>query len=133
PTSVIAFPLDWQLADARALKSPASAAGVGMKLVVVGGCERLRVPWKPPKKKSLLAMTLPPTVAPNWFRLRLSCLPAKNGRAFREPLRRYSNRSPCKRFDPDLVTTLTVAPGCVPKRADRALVSTLNSCSASGN
>ncbi len=56
-----------------------------------------------------------------------------NGRAFRAPFRRYSNTFPWNRFDPDLVTTLTVAPGCVPKRADSALVSTLNSCSASGN
>ena len=57
----------------------------------------------------------------------------KKLRASRSPLRMYSNRSPWNAFEPDLVTTLTVAPGCVPKRDDTALVSMLNSWSASGN
>jgi hypothetical protein len=38
-----------------------------------------------------------------------------------------------KRVGPGLVTALTVAPVDMPKRASRAPVSTLNSCSASGN
>src|SRR5260221_316719 len=43
--SWIAFPFDWQRADVMALKSPFSAAGVGTRLVMVGGWERLRKPW----------------------------------------------------------------------------------------
>src|SRR5471032_1960347 len=78
-------------------------------------------------------MTLPPPVPPNMLRFKLSRVGAKKLRAFKSPLRRYSNKSPWNAFDPDLVTTFTVAPGWIPKRDDTALVSTLNSCSASGN
>jgi hypothetical protein len=35
-------------------------------------------------------------------------------------------------FVPDLVTAFTVAPECVPFSAERPLVATRNSCSASG-
>jgi hypothetical protein len=44
-----------------------------------------------------------------------------------------SNALPWKLFVPDLVTALTDAPECMPFCAERPLVATLNSCSASGN
>ena len=46
--------------------------------------------------------------------------------------RRNSNTFPEKRLVPDFVTALTEAPECIPFWADRPLVATLNSCSASG-
>ena len=46
--------------------------------------------------------------------------------------RKNSKRSPWNRFVPDLVTALTDAPECMPFLAVVALVSTRNSCSASG-
>ncbi len=47
--------------------------------------------------------------------------------------RRNSNAFPEKRLVPDFVTALTDAPECTPFCAERPLVATQNSCSASGN
>jgi hypothetical protein len=47
--------------------------------------------------------------------------------------RQNSKRSPWNRFVPDLVTALTEAPECMPLLALVELVSTRNSCMASGN
>jgi len=97
-----------------ALKSPDMTAAVGTQLVVWGGSDRTMVPCIPPKKNSLSRRIWPPKVPPHWFRFRVSCRKEKVLRAFTSPLRMNSKRLPCQSLDPDLVTALTTAPGCVP-------------------
>src|SRR5436189_4480640 len=67
---VLATPLDWQAADASAPKSPLRVACVGTKASDCGGAVRSLVPWKPAKKNNRSFLTGPPTVPPNWFRLK---------------------------------------------------------------
>src|SRR5437867_13164232 len=57
-----------QAADANAVKSPASIAVVGTKLLRSAGSWRILVPWNPPKKKTLFLTTGPPSVPLYWFR-----------------------------------------------------------------
>jgi hypothetical protein len=82
----------------------------------------------------------PPTVPPYWLRLSpsLSFLPsgptgAYTSVALNRLSRRNSKTLPWKLLVPERVTALTDAPECIPFCAERPLVATLNSCSASGN
>ena len=77
---------------------------------------------------------------PNWLRFNPSSsfFPsgpvAANGLfALKRRSRRNSNTFPWKVLVPDLVTAFTDAPECMPACGESALVSTRNSCSASGN
>jgi hypothetical protein len=59
---------------------------------------------------------------------------AANGSfALKRRSRKNSNALPCSALVPDLVTALTEAPEWTPFCAERPLVATLNSWSASGN
>ena len=60
-------------------------------------------------------------------------MPANGLVALNRWWRANSKASPCNALVPDLVTTLTVPPACRPFCAFCELVSTRNSCSASGN
>ena len=94
-----------------------------------------------PKKKIRPRTIGPPSTPPNWFRTRPSLarspvagLIAANGRvALKRWWRANSNRSPWNRFVPAFVATLTVPPALTPFCAFCELVSTRNSCIASGN
>ena len=54
--------------EAKAVKSPASIAAVGMYDCLLAGSCRVIVPWKPAKKKSLFFAIGPPNVPPYWLR-----------------------------------------------------------------
>src|SRR5665213_1529846 len=70
---------------------------------------------------------------PYWFRLSPSLVDVDQLVPFKSPLRRNSNASPWKLLVPDLVTAVILPPAWTPFEAVSALVSTLNSWSASGN
>src|SRR5262245_26540455 len=122
-----------QAGEVKAVQSPVKIAAVGTNARFSGGSCRMVVPWYPPKKNSLFLVIGPPIVPPNWLRLIVSRLVAKAFRALKIPLRTNSNRLPWNSLVPDFVTRLTVPEDFMPFCADVALVSTLNSCIASGN
>src|SRR5207253_2775680 len=76
------------------VQSPASIASVGTNAIPSTGADRKVVDWSPPKKNNLFLITGPPSTPPNWLRFSESRFGAKALRAFSEPLRTNSNRSP---------------------------------------
>src|ERR1700737_2783989 len=85
-----------------------------------------------PKKNSLSFTMGPPTVPPNWLRLRASFWVPKKLGALSAPFGRNSKEGAWMAFVPDLVTILTTAPPEPPYLASKLLVSTENCESASG-
>jgi hypothetical protein len=82
----------------------------------------------------------PPRVPPNWFRFSpssrfspFSSSGANADLALNRRSRRNSKALPWKLLVPDFTTALTDADECMPFSAERPLVATRNSCSASGN
>ncbi len=127
-------------AEVTPVKSPAIIAAVGTNEMRSGSVRRVIVPWYPPKKKSRSRTIGPPSVPPNWLRSRPSSRRVPSGPtlanaflALNRLSRRNSKALPWSVLVPDFVTALTEAPACIPFCAERPLVATLNSCSASGN
>ena len=96
---------------------------------------RVRVPSQEPKKNVLSFLTGPPKVAPYWFCLYGGFLdPLRLAKKFvpsKFELRRNSNTEPCNWLVPDLMLTNTCPPMRVPYSAERLLVTTRNSPTAS--
>src|SRR5579872_2031394 len=72
-----------QLGPVIWVKSPASIAAVGAKLVLVGGLLFSIRPWYPSKKNRRSLTIGPPSVPPNWLRFRLSRAGARTLRALK--------------------------------------------------
>src|ERR1043166_5318608 len=72
-------------------------------------------------------MTGPPRATPNWLRRKGGFLASEKLRASKASLRRDSNSSPWKAFEPERVAMLTMAPELRPYSALKVELSALNS------
>src|SRR5690242_8220696 len=86
-TGIMLFGNFWPVSGSLGLteeleKSPWRSAAVGGRAVASRDVCRTSVPWKEPKKNSLLRMTGPPAVKPYWFCTSVGLVVEKKFRAF---------------------------------------------------
>ena len=114
-------------------KLPARSAAVSGEALVPSAAGRIRSPSYEPKMNSLFLRIGPPAAAPNWFWISCGFYRRRKERARVQILiAQKLPRAPCNWLVPDFVTTLKTAPAFRPYSAEKLLVSTFTSCSASG-